>query len=64
MGKLREKLFSGNVRRSIRIGDKVERVTNALGVKPCTGCKRRKDWLNGEATDKPDNNKDSGQQNE
>jgi len=36
-------------RRKHRLGDKVERVTRAIGVKPCGGCRKRKAYLNGDA---------------
>ena len=29
-----------------RIGDKVEAVASALGIKPCGGCRKRKEFLN------------------
>lgn len=35
------------IRARLRLGDKVEAVTKAVGIKPCAGCKKRKDWLNG-----------------
>ena len=38
-----------------RLGDKVEAVTSALGIKPCGGCKKRKDWLNGDQVKIPEN---------
>lgn len=43
MGKLSKRFFA-----SVRLGDKIEVVASALGVKPCDGCRRRKAWLNGE----------------
>jgi hypothetical protein len=33
----------------IRLGDKVEAVTGAVGINPCAGCQKRKAILNGEA---------------
>lgn len=35
-------------RRRNQIGTKIEKVTRAVGVKPCGGCSRRKQYLNGE----------------
>lgn len=32
----------------LRMGDMVESLTRTIGIKPCAGCKKRKDWLNGE----------------
>lgn len=37
-------------RQKHRIGDRVESVTKAVGIKPCGGCKKRKDYLNGKTT--------------
>jgi hypothetical protein len=31
-----------------RPGDKIERITRAIGIKPCGGCMKRKRLLNGE----------------
>ena len=28
------------------LGDVIATVTEAIGVKPCEGCQKRKDWLN------------------
>jgi len=45
------------MRRGIRLGSKIERVTKATGIKraveavhggPCEGCKSRKAWLDGD----------------
>ena len=33
---------------TVRLGDKIERATRALGIKPCKGCRKRKKILNGE----------------
>lgn len=45
-GKERDAILSG-MRSRYRLGDKVEAVTRAIGIKPCGSCKKRKDWLNG-----------------
>ena len=37
-----------------RLGDKIERVTRSVGIKPCGGCNKRKRFLNGELTQPPD----------
>ncbi len=34
--------------KKVRLGDKIEAVTRAVGIKPCAGCKKRKTLLNGE----------------
>jgi hypothetical protein len=34
--------------RKVRLGDKVESATKAVGIKPCGGCGNRKTILNGE----------------
>lgn len=28
------------------LGDTVEKMTRKMGIKPCCGCKKRRDWLN------------------
>lgn len=28
------------------LGDVIARITTALGITPCAGCKRRQQWLN------------------
>jgi hypothetical protein len=28
------------------LGDTIEAVTKAIGIKPCDGCKKRKEWVN------------------
>ncbi len=29
------------------LGDTIAKLTKAIGIKPCGGCKRRQRWLNG-----------------
>lgn len=33
-------------RRGIRVGDLIRRVTEAIGIKPCSGCKDRQESFN------------------
>ena len=42
-----ERRVKGHLQR-VRYGDKIERVTKAVGIKPCKGCRKRKKILNGE----------------
>ncbi len=28
------------------LGDTIEQITRKVGMKPCGGCKKRRDWLN------------------
>jgi len=51
MSKIHDYLNSPEVKKMLqraRLGDKVERVTKAFGIKPCKGCLKRKKILNGE----------------
>jgi hypothetical protein len=41
-----EELRALTGRRSMRLGDLIRRVTEAVGMKPCDGCKRRQKALN------------------
>ena len=43
-----ERRVKGHLQR-VRYGDKIERATRAVGIKPCKGCGRRKKMLNGES---------------
>jgi hypothetical protein len=31
---------------SVGLGDVIARITSAVGIKPCKGCKKRQSWLN------------------
>ena len=31
---------------SVGLGDTVAKMTKAVGIKPCGGCKKRQEWLN------------------
>ena len=35
-------------RKRHRLGDKIERTTRKVGIKPCAGCVKRKPYWNGE----------------
>lgn len=39
---------SKTILQRVRIGDKIESITKAFGIKPCNSCKKRKQILNGE----------------
>ena len=41
-----ERRVKGHLQR-VRYGDKIERATRAVGIKPCAGCQKRKKALNG-----------------
>lgn len=36
------------LKKKLRVGDKIERIISAVGITPCSGCRKRKAWLNGE----------------
>ena len=42
-----ERRVKGHMQK-VRYGDKIERATRAVGIKPCAGCQKRKKILNGE----------------
>lgn len=40
------KKFLGQKQKSRGVGDTIAKITSAVGVKPCGGCKQRQEWLN------------------
>ena len=38
---------------SLKLGDKIASVTDALGIPQCGGCKKRQNYLNNMFTNKP-----------
>lgn len=35
-----------NKKKSRGLGDTIAKLTSAVGIKPCGGCKKRQEWLN------------------
>jgi len=35
-----------DISKDIGLGDVVASITSAIGIKPCSGCKKRQEWLN------------------
>tara|TARA_R110000824_G_scaffold95520_1_gene229649 strand:- start:635 stop:802 length:168 start_codon:yes stop_codon:yes gene_type:complete len=44
--KLLEKIEREKRRRALGLGDTIAKITKAVGIKPCGGCKKRQDKLN------------------
>ena len=39
-------IHNRKVNKGIGLGDIVAKLTSAVGIKPCKGCKKRQSWLN------------------
>jgi len=39
-------LSQRSIKQSKGLGDSIEKVTKAIGIKYCDGCKKRQEWLN------------------
>lgn len=37
---------TGTPKKSRGLGDTIAKLTTAIGIKPCGGCKERQEWLN------------------
>ena len=35
-----------DVTKGLGVGDLIEKITHAIGIKPCNGCKKRKGYFN------------------
>lgn len=47
------------IRKARGLGSSVEEITKSLGIKPCGGCKKRRDWLDRRVPFKRDNTSSS-----
>jgi pantoate kinase len=39
-------IHEATIKRGVGLGDMIAKITSAVGIKPCKGCKKRQSWLN------------------